>query len=478
MKANNVSRRRFLKLLAAGAGSAALAACKAAPQATEAPPTPTPAPATPEATKPPTPTPVPTPTPRPVAAEQVEIVWWDGNAFEEYMAFWDEMIQGYPDEHEGVAVTTVHAKGFDAFITAMAGGVGPDIYFMWDGVEPLGSWILQELVLPLDDSMAAAGYDPDDMIPGAIESVQYQGQIWGIPLLADVMIEQRNLNHYREAGLPLDVPATIEDLYAHGEALTERDGDGNITRLGLSLPNWNWPLWQWIWLWGGSLWDEDSKQVTPDHPGVVRAVEELTKQYEKYGPENLSRFYSSQGQGFSAEDPFVVGNVSLVTDGDWMFDVMMRYAPDQTFGEDWDAFPMPTSADVPEGKMACHISPYPTVLSSGSKNPEKAFDVMIWMQGLERTVKAGAYMANVPQTKSALEAALERKVGAPGWETAIQFALSSTNQHAFPVTPISAEYGDRLVQEIDLVVNGGNTAQDAMTALKDELQMSLQQVIQ
>jgi len=41
----------------------------------------------------------------------------------------------------------------------MAGGAGPDIYFMWDGVEPLGSWVTQELIVPLDEDIAAAGYD-------------------------------------------------------------------------------------------------------------------------------------------------------------------------------------------------------------------------------------------------------------------------------------------------------------------------------
>jgi ABC-type glycerol-3-phosphate transport system substrate-binding protein len=160
-----------------------------------------------------------------------------------------------------------------------------------------------------------------------------------------------------------------------------------------------------------------------------------------------------------------------------MFDVMMRYAPEQKFGQDWDAFPVPYSPDVPEGKLACHVSPYPLVLCSASKHPTEAFKVMAWMQNLERTIKAGAYMANVPQTKSALEEALKRKAGSPGWDVAVKFALTSPNQHAFPVTPISAEYSDRFQQELGLVTHGQKTAEEAMTALKGELQQSLEKAL-
>ncbi len=475
MKEQRVSRRKFLSLMAIGAGSAALAACQ--PAAPAAPPTSAPAQAT-EAPKVATPTSVPTPTPLPISAEQTEILWWDGNAFEEYIAFWDEMIAGYTKEDPKLVVTPVHSKNFDSFVTATAGGAAPDVYFMWDGCEPLGSWIQQGLVLALDDNIAAVGYDPNGMIPGALESVRYKGKIYGLPELADDYMIQRSLKACREASLSTDPIATIEDLYTQGDKLTKRDGQGNITRLGLALPTSGWQLWEWLWMWGGSLWNEEAMEVTPDNPGVLRAVDELVKYYQKYGKDNLQRFYSSQGQSFSAEDTFVVGNTTLRIEADWMFDVMHRYAPDLKFGEDWDAFAVPYSPDVPAGKGALHVSPYPLVLSAGSKKGAEAFKVMAWMQDLERTVKAGAYMANVPQTKTALEEALKRGVGTPGWNVAVKLALESTNQHAFPVTPISAEYSDRFQQELGLVVNGEKEAKAAMTALKAELQSSLQKATQ
>ncbi len=473
-----ISRRQFLTWAAFGAGSAVLAGCKPPPTATPIPPTSAPAeaPTAEPAVK--TPTPQPTPTPLPATEGQLEIVWWDGNAFEEYMAFFDDLLQGYTKDDPTVVVRIAHAKNFDSFVTASAGGAAPDIYFMWDGCEPLGSWITQGIVVSLDEHMASAGYDPNDMIPGAIESVRYKGKVYGLPELADVHMLQRNLKHYAEASLPTAPVEFIEDLYAHGEALTKKDGQGNITRLGLSLPTGGWQLWQWLWMWNGSLWDEAAMQVTPDEPGVMRAVEELTKYFQKYGADNLDRFYSSQGQNFSAEDSFVVGNISLRIDGDWLFDVMKRYAPNQKWNEDWDAAAPPYSKEVPAGKMACHISPYPLVLASGSKHPAEAFKVMAWMQGLERTVKAGAYMANVPQTKSALQEAIKQGAGSPGWDRACKFALDMTNQHAFPVMPISAEYANRFGQELGLIIHGKKDAKEAMAALKTELQDSLSRATQ
>jgi multiple sugar transport system substrate-binding protein len=330
----------------------------------------------------------------------------------------------------------------------------------------------------LDEYIASAGYDMNDMTPGSLKSVQYEGKVWGIPELADIYLEQRNLKHYEEAGLPLDPVETLDVLYAHGEQLTQRNDAGELTRLGLSLPTSWWHLWQWLWLFNGSLYDEGAQKVTPEDPGVMRAIQELADHYQKYGPDNIDRFWSSQGQGFSAEDPFVVGNVSLRTDADWMFDVMARYAPDQAFEEVWDVFPVPYPKDIPEGKLASHISPYPLVLSSAGKAPDVAFEVMVWMQDLERTVQAGAYMANVPQTKSALQECLIRKTGSPGWLAAVDFALNAPNQRAFPVTPIAAEYSDRLGQEVDLIIHGTRAVEESLTALRDELQESLQTVLE
>lgn len=472
MTTEKLTRRRFLGMVALGAGTAALAAC--APK--EALPTATPMPTRVGAA--PTPTTAPTPTPLPASTEQLEIIWWDGNAFEEYMGFFDEMLQGYTAENPDVVVRPSHAKNFDSFVTATAGGAAPDIYFMWDGCEPLGSWITQGLVVSLDESMAATGYDVNDMIPGAIESVRYQGKIYGLPELADVYMLKRNLRAYEEKSLATDPEQTIEAWYANGEALMQYADDGSISRLGFTLPDWNWPLWQYIWLYGGSLWNEEAMEFTPDHPGVKLAVEQLVAFNAKYGNENLQRFFASQGQGFSAEDPFIVGNIATMIDADWMFDVQMRYAADLKFGEDWDAVPIPAPADVPEGKDAVHVSPYPLTLSSASKHPEEAFKVMAWMQDLERTIKAGAYMSNVPQTKSALEEALKRKVGAPGWEIAVQRALATDNQHAFPVTPISAEFSDRFVQEVGLIRTGKSDFDTAMAALKVELMDSLQKALE
>jgi multiple sugar transport system substrate-binding protein len=412
-----------------------------------------------------------------VAAGQVEIVWWDGDAFEEYIAFWDELIRGYTKENPKVAITIAHAKNFDSYVTASAGGAAPDIYFMWDGCEPLGSWVQQGIVVALDEHIAAANYDVNDMTPGSVESVRYQGKIWGIPELADVHIEQRNLNHYRQAGLPTDPVETLDVLYDHGDKLMVRDSAGDYTRLGLMLPTGGWQLWQWLWTWDGKLYDPAAQKVTPDDPGVIRAVQELANFYKKYGPDQLDRFWSSQGQGFSAEDPFIVGHVSLRTDGDWMCDVMKRYAPEQKYGEAWDAFPVPYSKEVPAGKLACHVSPYPLVLSASSRHAKEAFAVMIYMQDLERTVEAGAYMANVPQTKSALQECLKRKAGSPGWDVAVEFALNSPNQRAFPVMPIAAEYSDRFHQEVDLVIHGKKTAEESLAALRDELQQSLDKAL-
>lgn len=279
-------------------------------------------------------------------------------------------------------------------LTAVAGGVPPDVYFFsrfatgeWAGrgaLTDLTPFIAaqkpdDELKIDLSEyydwSLAEASYAP----PGSGE----KPRLYGIPLTGDIRFLFMNGQAFREAGIVDEhgnpkPPKTWEELREYAKRLTvyERPGDPSspIRRIGLApgfgIGFGNSFLYLWTWQAGGNLMSADGTRVTFDTPEAARALRFVVQLHDDVGGiERVERF--QEGLQSMALDPFVQGQIAMKIDNDWMFRFMALFKPDM----DFVIAPAPLPADrVAAGeKPITWAGGFSLVIPETARNKEGAF---------------------------------------------------------------------------------------------------------
>src|SRR5436309_8207905 len=74
------------------------------------------------------------------AAQPVTIQIWDTNGNIHLSTFVDSSFRQFEKSHPGIKLKLVHGQSLQKDLTAIAGGSGPDLVWLWDGNQPIGSW--------------------------------------------------------------------------------------------------------------------------------------------------------------------------------------------------------------------------------------------------------------------------------------------------------------------------------------------------
>lgn len=226
-------------------------------------------------------------------AQPVTVSFWHiynpGSAAGDLMA---RAVEDFNVEHAGeitIEATTVgFFEMFDRYPVALAAGVGPDvIIFNLDGVrkEAHQGWLTD--LTPLIDR---DGVDLSDFLPGAMEAVTYEGQIYALPFNLDTRILYYNRALFSEAGLDPDAPPVRwEDLQHVAAQLTRTDSDGSYTRLGFH-PMWG-NVWFVPWLHSNSgRWFDEGGNPVIDAPQNIEALQFVTSFIQQYGLDRMGEF--------------------------------------------------------------------------------------------------------------------------------------------------------------------------------------------
>ena len=469
-----VSRREMLKITSAGAAGLALAACAGAP-ASEAPeqaPAAEPvqvAPTHESEVQVPTSTELEGFTPKmPPPQEKVNILYWWGNNYEPAMEFTHEVIARFSIAYPDVTVEPVAGQNCDAFVTAAAAGTPPDLFHTWDCVERMGNWATRGMILPLDDYISAAAFPLDDYVEGIMDTCKMDGKIWGMVDSAGVFLLWTRPQDFTEIGKTADaVPADSDEMWDWASQLTTKDADGNIQRMGMVLPSWLWTRFSWVANFGGEIWDMTKNEPTPDHPGVIEALNDLVAQVNLYGVEQLQAWSASIGSQGGEQNPWLAGNNTMNLDGDWTGQQIFDFYPEWEFGKDYGAIePPPPPKAKQHGDSAVAFWSWPWVLPAGGKQPE-------WGWELLRYYLAEEYQLNVHPKFKELVVRNSMLDDERLWWPAVQVAKgivegSRKLTTVLPMTPVSAEYSNLMGEAFDKVLNLTETPEEAMARVKEE----------
>jgi multiple sugar transport system substrate-binding protein len=468
MNARNLSRRDALKLAAAVTAGGALAV----PAGTEL--LVVPGAAAQEAS----PTPIPevqVPTGDEIEGfvalltdEPVTLEYWWGNQYEPAIDFTNQVIARFSVAYPSVTVNPVAGQDCDAFVTAAAAGTPPDLFHTWDCPERMGRFAARGLIIPLDDYIAQSDFDLDDFGLGIMDVCRMDGKIWGMVDSAGLYLLWTRPPILAEVGKPADaLPATTDELWEWAAAATVRDASGNIERLGFAPPAFVWEWFTWIANFGGEIWDSEAGQPTPDHPGVLAALNDIVAQVNTYGSENLTRWTASMASQTGTPPPFFTGDLAMMLDGDWSGQIIFDSELPWEFGVDYNAGALPPAPpDKLQGESKVTLWAWPWVIPSGTANPDWSWELLRFMLSPEYQVNVHSKFKEILVRRSMLG---DDRL----WYPTVNVADSIINgdrplTSVMPMNPVGAEYSTLLSEAFDLVVTLQETPEAAMARVKEE----------
>jgi len=462
MEKGKLNRRDFLRLSAAAATGAIVAACK--PAVT---PAPTPVPKVEKAEE------VAKPTPPP--KEVITLTYWHG-----WTEQWEQMVvahcEAFHEKYPDIQVNEVVVPSGELdkkLMTAVAAGNPPDAMTTWGSFVALAA---EEAILPLNDYMDL-GAVKEWVDPWAYQLGEWEGKLYGLPYWAGSWCLIWNKNLFALAGLdPEEYPETTTDLDELTEKLTTYDSRGNIDRMGF-LPTWIPPA---VPPFGGKLYDYETRKITANDPKVVEALEWVVSYSKQYDIKKVQAFQSGlASERAAALDPLISAKFAMQIHGPWKLGDFRKYGD---AGVKFGVAPHP----VPPGEEgpATWVHGDLVLVPNGTKHPEAAAKFVMFTAGVGAADDYAQLVTfdgvthrpiNVPVSSRTLDHPDFKKVVEeyPGYDVFINTFFDAKRAESIPRIPVDTYYMDRLDAVVEAARLLEKTPKEALDEVTKEVQDKL-----
>lgn len=369
--------------------------------------------------------------------------------------------------------------GFDAqqFLTAVASGNPPDLVRM--DSQTLGTYAAGGQLMPLTDCIA--DIDWSQYRPVVANQVTLDGVVYGIPEFFNTLQLIINTKAVTDAGLTLDDISTTDwaKLSELNTAMTVGNGS-TLTRMGFDskLPEFL-PLWAKAN--GADLLSADGRTAQLNDPKVVEALEFAVSIYDAQGGFAAMKGFRDTWDFFGAGNQVAADQIGFWPMEQWYMSFLAGVSPDAPL-----AFKAFTDK---EGNPLTYVTSSAYAIPVGSKNPEAACafaktvtSVGAWVAAAQARADLRA-AAGTPNTgvytgNAAADAAIFPAIVAPGDSTVFNDAVNLTlslQDHGFamPANPAGAEFQQAWQDAVNRVLNGEQSAQEALDQAQTEAQAAL-----
>lgn len=404
------------------------------------------------------------------AQDVAKVTFWVGHGEPDLSAI-KEIVANFNEENPEIQVEIVQIPpGEEAdvskLMTAVRGGVGPDVYLF---NRPFTSQrsadgLLQDLSPFIGDEDLGSNY-----LPFAWDEVLFDGKPYALPFDTDARGLYYRKDILRDAGIdptefdPDNGPITLIRLQEIATQLNQENAQGNYTRLGF-VP-WFDQGWHYTWgyVFGGNFFDAAACQVTPDDPAVVQAFTFIQDWAKAFGVEKVQTFISSYNRPEAPpqQHPFITGRIPLMVSGDWFVASMARYAPDADYGITY--IPVPEEGDEPSTWSAG----WSVVMPQGAREPEAAYTFMRYFAGEEGQRVYTRETQHFPTWASLLEEDLYDARHA-------FFNDLIANSRSLALVPVGALYWDELTSAQERVYLDQAAPTAALGVVRNRVQAQLQ----
>ncbi len=219
--------------------------------------------------------------PAPLGPTTIKVSGWtyDTASWQANIAKYETWVSTEADPQVNVKVdwTDADFDSYDTFITTLfQGGDSRDVIVSSD--QWLGKLADAGWVVPLEDSWPEVREYASDMTKHSLESLTYNGKIYGLPYYSDIMVFVYNKTMLDKAGITAP-PTTWAEVTEDSKILMEKGITSMPLELGLMPGSWfDDTVYAMVYSEGGQLFDTENNPVFETTQGpVFDMVEWLAK---------------------------------------------------------------------------------------------------------------------------------------------------------------------------------------------------------
>lgn len=365
------------------------------------------------------------------------------------------------------------------FLTSIASGNPPDLVYLDRAV--LSTYAVRGALMPLEECVASQEIDLSQYREEAVNQVTINEQVYGIPEFFNTILLIVNTQALEDAGMTIEDVNTAdwESIDQLNTALTTMDGD-TVTRIGFDpkLPEFL-PLWAAAN--GASLISEDGRTAQLNDPAVVEALEFAASLHEAAGGREPFMAFRDTWDFFGSGNQMAANQLGAFPMEQWYVNVLSDVSPDApvafvpftdregnpiTFATG-NAWAIPTGSD--NAAAACAFVKTMTSAETWIAAAQARAD----LRAEAGTTNTGVYTGN----RVADETIFGEIVQPSGNETldsGVQTILAlQDSAFSVPPNPAGAEFRQSWMDAATRVLNGEQTAQEALDQAQQEAQEAL-----
>jgi len=356
-------------------------------------------------------------------------------------------------------------------MTAVRGGTGPDVYFLdrFTVAQRAAAGVLTDLtdlVKKADPNMASK------YVPFAWQETQFKGKTYALPFDTDSRALFYNKDMIKAAGFdpamfdPANGPLTVDQVKQIAFKINKKDSKGAYTQVGFIPYDTNNQGWHYTWgfAFGGKFADMAAGKVTPDDENIVKAFTFLHDWAKAMGPQQAATFISTYEPPNNPpqQNPFFLGKLAMMVNGDWMLNQLRQYAPNLNWGVTY--IPVANKGDKP----FTWAGGWSLVIPTGSKHLNEAFKFLSWMTGPEGQKTYSVGTTHLPTLVALLN---DNSLYDPQH---MFFKNLMPGAYSRPPLPVGAIYWDALTTAMNAVTLNQDDPAKALKAAADAVNPQLQ----
>ncbi len=386
----------------------------------------------------------------------------------------DEFKAQYPDVTLNLSEGSLDRQ---QLLTAVVSGNPPDL--IYTNRDDLSTYATRGAIVPLDECVA--DIDLSQYRETALNQVTVDEQVYGVPEFFNTIVLILNNDALDEAGLTPDDVTTAdwESLAEVNDQLTKVE-DGQLERIGFDpkLPGF-FPLW--VRANGGQLLSDDGRTAMINSPEAVEALEYTVSLLDAAGGNQEATAFRDTWDSFGAANEYAADQLGAKPMEQWYVNVLADVSPDVnitvkpftdrqgdpiTFatGNTWA---IPKGAANPEAAcafMKTMTDPASWAAAAQTRADQRAADGQTF---------TGVYTAN-KLADDEIFGTIFQPSGNEAFDNAVNVILE-TQDSAFsiPSNPAGAEFRQAWEDAVNRVLNGEQSAQEALDQAQGEAQEAL-----
>ncbi|MGO9307744.1 MAG: ABC transporter substrate-binding protein [Spirochaetia bacterium] len=357
-------------------------------------------------------------------------------------------------------------------MTAVRGGTGPDVYFLdrFTVAQRAAAGVLTDLtdlVKKADPAMSSKYVDY------AWGETQYKGKTFALPFDTDSRVLFYNKDMIKAAGYDPAMfdsskgPLTLDEVQKIAFKINKTDKNGAYTQVGFipydTVGEQGWH-YTWGFAFGGKFADPSTGKVTPADEKIVASFQFLHDWAKAMGPQKVQTFISTYSPPNypPQQDPFLIGKIAMMINGDWMLNQIRQYAPNLNYGVTY--IPVPNKGDAP----STWAGGWSLCIPTGSKHVAEAFKFLTWMTGPDGQKAYTVGTTHLPTWKALLD---DNSIFDPQH---MFFKQLLANAYSRPPLSVGALYWDALTQAMNAVTLNQEDPKKALQAVADQVNPQIQ----